>query len=93
MKLVGASNMFIQMPYLFSSFIYTVVGVLFVMISFYPFLSLLQPYLEAFFVGYSVNLVDYFYANIFSIFGIQLLVAALINGFTSLIAVRKYSKV
>ncbi len=93
MKLVGASNSFIQMPYLFSSFIYTTIGVVFVMVIFYPFLTLLQPYLEAFFMGYNVNLVNYFYGNIITIFGIQLLAAALINGVTSLLAVRKYSKV
>jgi cell division transport system permease protein len=93
MKLVGASNSFIQMPYLFSSLIYTLIGISFVAACFYPFLSLLQPYLEAFFVGYRVNLVDYFYGNFIMVFGIQFLVAALVNGLTSLLAVRKYSKV
>ncbi len=93
MRLVGASNWFIQMPYLISSFIYTFVGILFIMAIFYPFLSLLQPYLETFFVGYNVNLIDYFYGNFLYIFGIQFLVAAFINGLASLIAVRKYSNV
>jgi cell division transport system permease protein len=93
MRLVGASNWFIQMPYLISSLIYTFVGVLIIMAIFYPFLTLLQPYLEAFFVGYNVNLVSYFYGNFIYIFGIQFLVAAFINGFASLIAVKKYSNV
>lgn len=93
MKLVGASNAFIQMPYLFSSFIYTCIGVLFVIVAFYPFLALLQPYLEAFFMGYNVNLIDYFYGNMITVFGLQLAVATVINGITSLLAVRKYSKV
>ncbi len=94
MKLVGASNSFIQMPYLFSSLVYTFFGMAFVVIIFYPFLSLLQPYLEAFFVGYKVNLLNYFYFDHFvTIFGVQFLLAAFINGVTSLLAVRKYSKV
>ncbi len=93
MKLVGASNAFIQMPYLLSSFVYTCLGMLFVIVMFYPFLTLLQPYLEAFFMGYNVNLIDYFYGNMITVFGIQLVVAAVINGITSLLAVRKYSKV
>lgn len=93
MKLVGASNAFIQMPYLLSSFIYSCIGMAFIMVTFYPFLSLLQPYLEAFFVGYNVNLIDYFYGNIFATFGVQLLVAVVVNGLTSLLAVRKYSRV
>jgi len=93
MKLVGASNWFIQMPYLISSLIYTFFGVGAIMLIFYPFLTLLQPYLEAFFVGYNINLITFFYGNIFTIFGIQFLAAALINMFASLIAVRKYSRV
>ncbi|MCK5320625.1 permease-like cell division protein FtsX, partial [Candidatus Parcubacteria bacterium] len=93
MKLVGASNWFIQTPYLISSLIYTFFGVGAIMLIFYPFLTLLQPYLETFFVGYNVNLLDFFYGNIFTVFGIQFLAAALINMFASLIAVRKYSRV
>lgn len=93
MRLVGASSWFIQMPYLVSSVFYTLIGVVVIMVIFYPFLTLLQPYLEAFFVGYNVNLISYFYGNIFKIFGSQLVAASLINILASLIAVRKYCKV
>ncbi len=93
MKLVGASTSFVQMPYLLSSFIYTCIAMIFIIVVFYPFLSLLQPYLETFFVDYHVNLIEYFYGNIFTIFGIQLLVASLVNAFTSFLAVRKYAKI
>ncbi|MCK4540424.1 ABC transporter permease [Candidatus Parcubacteria bacterium] len=93
MKLVGASNWFIQMPYLISGLIYAFFGVAAIMLIFYPFLSLLQPYLEAFFVGYNVNLLDFFYGNMFTIFGMQFLAGSLINMFASLIAVGKYSRV
>ena len=93
MRLVGASRSFIQMPFLLSSIIYTLVGVLAIMFIFFPFLSLLQPYLEAFFVGYNINLIDYYYGNIFKIFGMEFLGLALINVLASYLAVRKYSKV
>jgi len=93
MRLVGASNWFIQLPYLFSSIIYTLFGVAVVMLIFWPFLNLLQPYLETFFVSYNVNLVQYFYGNILNIFGIQFAVASAINILASLIAVRRYSKI
>jgi len=92
MRLVGASNWFIQMPYLFSSLIYSSIGVIVIMFLYYPFLALLQPYLKAFFVGYNVYLVNYFYSNIFTIFGTQFLVSAIIIMLASLLAVRKYSK-
>ncbi|MFH0892017.1 MAG: permease-like cell division protein FtsX [Candidatus Falkowbacteria bacterium] len=93
MRLVGASHWFIQMPYLLSGVFYTLIGVLSIMGIFYLFLTLLQPYLEAFFVGYNVNLLEYFYGNVFTIFGAQFLGVALINILASLLAVRKYSRV
>lgn len=93
MKLVGASNAFIKSPFLVSSVIYALIGSLLVMVIFYPFLSLLQPYLEAFFVDYNLNLVTYFNQNFIAIFGLQFLGASAINIIASLIAVGKYSKV
>ena len=93
MRLVGASHWFIRSPYLISGLIYALVGVLIVVIAFYPFLSLLQPYLEVFFVDYNVNIFAYFADNFFKIFGLQFLAASFVNFVASLIAVRKYSKV
>ncbi|MEA3398286.1 MAG: permease-like cell division protein FtsX [Patescibacteria group bacterium] len=93
MRLVGASRWFIQAPFLFSSVIYTIFGIIAIMVIFYPFLSLLQPYLEAFFVGYNFNLISYFYNNAYIIFGIQFLAVSLVNVLASQLAVSKYSKV
>ncbi|MFH1822879.1 MAG: permease-like cell division protein FtsX [Patescibacteria group bacterium] len=93
MKLVGASNPFVYMPFLFSSIIYTFIGVAVATVIFYPFLGLLQPYLEAFFIDYNINLVSYFNENFINIFGLQFAGIALINIFASFIAVRKYAKV
>jgi len=93
MRLVGASKWFVQMPYLLSSVIYTFLGVIAIMGIYYAFLSILQPYLEVFFVGYDINIVNYFYGNILKIFGLQFLVASLINIIASFLAVRKYSNV
>ncbi len=93
MRLVGASNSFIYMPFMFSSIIYTLVGVGALVGIFYPFLTLLQPYLETFFIGYNINIVDYFMGNFWVIFGGQFVVAVFVNGLASLIAVRKYADV
>jgi len=93
MRLVGASAWFIQMPYLLSAVVYAMFGVFVVALLFYPFLSLLQPYLEAFFVGYNVDLPAYFYGHIFLIFGTQFLGASLVNVVATLFAVRKYSRI
>jgi len=93
MRLVGASRWFIRAPYLVSAVIYALVGVLIVISAFYPFLSVLQPYLETFFVGYQINIFSYFTQNFFNFFGFQFLGAAAISSLASLIAVAKYSKV
>lgn len=93
MKLVGASNSFVYLPYVFSALIYTIVGVLFIMLIFYPFLTLLQPYLATFFIGYNINIVSYFTANALQIFGSQFIAASIINIGASLIAVKKYANV
>ncbi len=93
MRLVGASRAFIQTPYLLSAVLYALFATLAIVLIFYPFLSLLQPYFEAFFVGYNVNLLTYFSQNAFYIFGLEFLGAALVNLIATLFAVRKYSRV
>ena len=93
MRLVGAPNSFIFWPYLVSGIIYTLLGVSSIILIFYPFLGLLQPYLEAFFVGYNVNIVDYFNANFVQIFGLEFAGIALINIVAAWWAVRRYAQV
>ena len=92
MRLVGASGWFIRAPYLVSSVFYALFGVIAIILIFYPFLSLLQPYLETFFIDYQVYLISYFNQNFVRIFGLQLLAIAFVNMVASIIAVRKYSK-
>jgi cell division transport system permease protein len=93
MRLVGASNYFIYMPFLFSAFIYAVISVLLMISIFYPFLTLFQPYLEVFLAGYNVNLVTYFVNNFWPIFGAQFGVILFITLVASFFAVRKYARV
>jgi len=93
MRLVGASNWFIISPYLVSSIIFTLAGVLIIVATFLPFLGILEPYLMTFINDYPINLLQYYYSNFFMLFGVQFLVAAGINVIASYIAVRKYSKV
>ncbi len=93
MRLVGASNFFIYMPFIFSALIYTLISVLIVITLFYPFLTLLQPYLEVFFTGYSVNILSYFVGNFYLVFGIQFLAILFINIIASLLAIRRYANI
>lgn len=93
MRLVGASNWFIKLPFIFSSLIYTALGLTAIMAIYFTFLTLLQPYLETFFVGYSVNLIAYFKDNFLYIFGAQFLGGCLINTIASLSALQVYSRI
>lgn len=93
MRLVGASSFFIYTPYLFSAFIYALISTLIVIISFFPILSLLQPYLEVFFTGYNVNILTYYVDNFVLVFGAQFLAVFGITLIASLLAARKYAKV
>lgn len=93
MRLVGASNFFIYMPYLCSAFVYALISILVVIISFYPLLTILQPYLEVFFTDYSVNILTYYVNNFFAIFGLQFMVVFGITLIASLLAARKYAKI
>jgi cell division transport system permease protein len=93
MRLVGASNSFIYMPYLCSAAVYALMSSLIVISIFYPFLTLLQPYLEAFFTGYNINILSYFVDNFYVIFGGEFLVVLVINALASFFAVRKYARI
>lgn len=93
MRLVGASNAFIYLPHAFTAFVYSLISTVVIIVIFYPFLTLLQPYLEVFFTGYNVNILTYFVDNFVYIFGIQLLAILFINVIASLLAVRRYAKV
>lgn len=93
MRLVGASGFFVYMPYIVSAFVYTLLSLLLVISIFYPLLTLLQPYLEVFFMGYNVNILAYFVDNFWLIFGAQFLAVWLINTIATLFAVRRYAQV
>jgi cell division transport system permease protein len=93
MRLVGGSDWFIRAPFIISSLIYTIVGLILSSVLFYVFLRFLQPYLANFFMNYDFSIVDYFKANFLQLFVIEFVVAAAINLFASMVAVRKYSKV
>lgn len=93
MRLVGGSSWFIRSPFLISSILYTMIGMAITTVLFYFFLTLLQPYLETFFLNYNFNIIPYFSDNFARLFILEFLGAAVINVVASLVAVRKYSNI
>ena len=93
MRLVGASNIFIYLPFLFSAVIYTLMAVFIMVAVSFPLLGILQPYLELFFVDYNFNIISFFVENVWTIFGWQFIGISFVNVLASYIAVNKYAKV
>lgn len=92
MKLVGATNWFIQAPFIMVSIIYGILAILIIIILFYPLLNFFNPYLLSFFEG-TFDLVQYFKENFFIIFGWQLFLIIVLNILSSMVAIRRYLKV
>lgn len=92
MKLVGASNWFVRLPFLLESVIYSVVAVLVTMALVFPLVRVVEPYLQTFFEGTPVELTSFFATNILFVFGYQLLALVVLTIFSSSIAVGRYLK-
>lgn len=92
MKLVGASNSFVRMPFLLESVIYSVVAVLVTMALVFPLVRVVEPYLQRFFEGTSVGLWAFFTGNAVAVFGYQLVALIILTIFSSSLAVGRYLK-
>jgi len=92
MKLVGATNWFVRGPFLLQGLIFAVLSVFLTIVVVYPLLGLLQPWLGKILEN-DFNIINFFNANFGLIFGLQLLVAMLINLISSYWAVNKYLSV
>lgn len=92
MKLVGAGNSFVKLPFLIESILYAILACILSVIILYPLIKIVNPHIE-FFVGADFNLIEYFRGNILSIMGWQLLGAIALNLISSTAALGKYLKV
>lgn len=90
MRLVGAANSFIKGPYLFSGILYGAVGALVTTIFMIPAVNFASPYFQAFIP--EMNLANYFYSNIASLFLYLLMFGTGLGIVSSWIAIRRYLK-
>lgn len=93
MKLVGASNSFIRLPFLLESIIYSLFALGLTILLLFGIFSALGPYLAEFLDAYHFNLIDYYLNNFVQIFGLQLAAVILLNIFSSGIAISRYLRV
>jgi len=91
MRLVGAANRFINGPYLVTGLLYGIVAAVVSLIIFAPLVGFVEPYVNILLP--EVGIAKYFYANIFTLLGIQFVIGAALGIISSLIALRKYLQV
>ena len=91
MRLVGASNNFIRLPFVFEGVIYGAFAAVIAIILLFPIVKLVTPYI----IGSAyVNIIQADFAKYFIlIFVIQLFVGVLLGIISSLLAIRRYLKV
>jgi cell division transport system permease protein len=92
MKLIGATNWFVEIPFLLEGIIFAVLSLLITILILYPLLGFVRPYLQLILEG-DFNIVNYFNQNFLLIFGLELLGAVVLNLISSYIAVKRYVKV
>lgn len=92
MKLVGASNWFIQAPFLIDSIIFAFISTFSILILFYPIIIVIEPFFKKFLEG-NFSLLSYYTTHIFSIFFISFIIIAIINIIATFIATKKYLEI
>lgn len=93
MKLVGATDNFIKIPFLVEIILYNLIALIIVIILFYTFLSIVSPFINTLFTDYPFNIVGYFNNNFIWIFLSQFIIMSLFSVISSLIAIKKFMKI
>jgi len=93
MKLVGASNWFVRMPFLLEGVIYAFLATLAIVGIVYPTSVFIEPYVSGFFETESVGMIDYLNANFVWIFVSQFLALSILNIISTGFALGRYLKV
>jgi len=93
MKLVGASNSFVQMPFLVEAVLYSLLATIVIIAILFPLLGVVEPQLNTFFETSNVGLLSYYTSNFITLFGAQFLAAVVLTIASTGLAMRKYLKV
>ncbi|USN53864.1 MAG: ABC transporter permease [Candidatus Nomurabacteria bacterium] len=93
MKLVGASNNFVRVPFLIESVLYAIIATIVTALLFYPAVVSSTPAINNFFTGYDFSFLGYFQAEFWKVVLLQLGTAILLSIFSAAVAVGRYLKV
>jgi len=93
MRLVGASDWFIRLPFLLEGVLYSIFAVGLAFVGLYAIFGALGPYLNSFFDAYNFNLIQYYNDNFLLLFFSELGAVILLCTLSSGVAIRRYLKV
>lgn len=91
MRLIGASNWYIRMPFIIEGAVFGIVGCALAIVSVLPVIMYISPKISQFLPGFS--LYDYFTSNLFNLIVLLLAVGMGLGVVGSFIAIRRYLKV
>jgi cell division transport system permease protein len=91
MRLVGASNLYIRLPFIFEGITYGVIASVISMIFLLITVKFVAPYISK--VIPSDSLLTFYFTNFAILIGMQILIGALLGIFSGMIAIRKYLKI
>lgn len=91
MRLVGASNLYIRMPFIFEGIFYGISSAIIVMIALLVTTKFLAPITEG--SIYGGNIFSFYLSNFFIILGALLLSGILLGTISGFIAIRRYLKI
>ncbi len=92
MRLVGATSWFIRGPFIMESLLYAIIASVVALGIFYPIINFIAPYINSFFSGYDLNIMNDINRNIYLIFGTEIVVALVVAGISSSAAIGRYLK-
>ncbi|NQV12847.1 MAG: ABC transporter permease [Parcubacteria group bacterium] len=92
MKLVGATNNFVRLPFIVEGIIYGLVGSIGAFAILYPLVEYFSPFVSNFLGEQSVDMLAYFSEHIAVIFLMEIAAGVLLGVVSSLLAVRRYVK-
>jgi cell division transport system permease protein len=91
MKLVGATNRFIRMPFVIESIMYSLISVLITIGILYFIIGLMQPFLNRFFGDlFHIDLIGYYNSQFIPLFGLQLIGITFLAVVSTTLALRRY---
>lgn len=93
MKLVGASNSFIRLPFLLEGVLFSFVATILMAAISYPVINVLEPSLSLFFDGQDIGLMAYYLHNWWFVFGLQFIGLSVLSAISASWAMNRYLKV